>query len=171
MWTENKINMAYNYTAGFFKKKKTALIILLGFVLTGYTVNVLSNGFLVGLFFGRDCGENCDFYSEGNITKNGWKLDLNNFHSSAFQNVTRKGDSLVFSAYIDKINSATKIRAIGMKDGATSHDVYCLLWFKTTAPPSEIKSIYIISAGYIDPHPENFDRRYNTPCLERYHVL
>ena len=149
--------MVQTYTAGFFKKKKkTLIIILLGFVLTGYTLNVLFHGFFVRSSY----GEHSDFFSEGNVTKNGWKLDLHNFHSSAFQNVSRKGDSLVFSAYIDKLNSVRKIRAIGMRDAATSHDVYCLLWFKSASAPEGIGALYTISAGYIDPHPENFDRRY-----------
>ena len=152
--------MAYNYTACFFKKKrKTLITILVGFVLTAYTLNVLSSGFLVGLFFAKGCVENCDFFTKGNTTENGWTLDLGNFHSATFQNVTRKGDSLVFSAYLDKLSSVMKIRAIGMKDRSTKHDVYCLLWFKATTTITEMNTIYVISTGYIDPHPENFDRR------------
>ena len=157
------VNMAfgqtYFYASCFFKKKKKALItVSIGFTLMSCLIVTFSNGLIFSLFFSSGCIKNCDFFSEGNITSNGWKIETQQFYSSKFQNVTSTGNSVIFSAFLDNINSGTKIRAIGIKDRKINHDVYCLLWSETFKHKIDI--LYVISAGYIDPHPENFDRRY-----------
>lgn len=150
-------NCAYASSC-FKKKKKVAITFILGCVLMTYTIKTNSNGSLFSLIFARECVENCDFFADGNATGKGWQLDVGNFYSSVFQNVTKDGGSVVFSAYLDTIKSVKKIRAIGMKDRDLHYDVYCLLWFKTFSGKLDTK--YIIASGYIDPHPENFDRRW-----------
>ena len=145
----------YIYASYLFKQKKKALIaVLIGSCL----IVTFSNELIFSQFFSSGCTENCDFFSEGSITSNGWKIEAQQFYSSKFQNVTRTGSSIIFSAFLDNINSVTKIRAIGMKDRKINHDVYCLLWSETFK--HKIDTPYVISAGYIDPHPENFDRKY-----------
>ena len=116
---------------------------------------ILTNNFNIWAFFDR---ERSDYFIDGNTSSNGWNVSVSIFHSSKFQKVTSAGDSIVFSAFLDNLKFVRKIRAIGMKERSISHDVYCLLWHK--AFRDKIDSVYTISAGYIDPHPENFDRRY-----------
>lgn len=150
-------NQKWTYASCWFKKKKKTLVtIFIGFTIMTYLINSLSNGLIISLFVARGCLENCDFFSEGNASANGWTLLVEHFYRSTFQNVTDSGNSIVFSAYLDKINSVNKIRAIGMKDRTINHDVYCFLWFRTLS--DAIDNQFIVSSGYIDPHPENFDR-------------
>ena len=152
----------YNYVSCLFKKKKKAVIsVFIGAVFMVYMTAILTNKLNIFVFFARGRTASGDYFTDGNTTSNGWNVDVSMFHShsSKFQKVTSAGDSIVFSAFLDNLKFARKIRAIGMKERSISHDVYCLLWYKTFR--DKIDSVYTISAGYIDPHPENFDRRYD----------
>ena len=160
-----KKNMAfdqpYNYVSCLFKKKKKAVISLfLGVI---FMAAILTTNFNILVFFDREMTD--DYFIDGNTTSNGWNVSVSIFHSSKFQKVTSAGDSIVFSAFLDTLKFERKIRAIGMKEGSISHDMYCLLWYKTFR--DKIDSVYTIAAGYIDPHPENFDRRYGIMSTTR----
>ena len=146
----------YKYVSCFSEKKKKAVISLfLGVI---FMAAILTNNFNILVFFDRERTESSDYFIDGNTTSNGWNVNVSIFYSSKFQKVTTDGDSIVFSAFLDNLKFVRKIRAIGMKEKSISHDVYCLLWYKTFT--DKIDSVYTISAGYIDPHPENFDSRY-----------
>ena len=82
-----------------------------------------------------------------------------------FQNVTQTGRSIVFSAYLDDTKNAYKIRAIGVKERALNHQVFCKVWYQIPHRSPHRQNLsaemgYIVVLGYIDEHPEIFERRW-----------